>query len=707
MTLTVRRQSAALVATLPHPPVMLKKIARGLPVFLLAFCLASTGATRSDTLLDTGWRFYRGDAQGAAGPAFDDGNWSAVTVPHCWNAIDGENGGDYYRGPGWYRRTIELPAADQGRRIFLRFEGASQTATVFVNGTDAGEHLGGFGAFCFEITSFVKFGAPNLIAVRVDNSKRADLAPLAGDFTIFGGIYRPVHLLVTDPVCLSPLDHGSPGMTVRALQVSEGKAEVTIEALVSNGGAAVDSVQVATSILDATGQVVAGASEERSVPAGITQRQTHAFTLPHPHLWNGRADPYLYSVAVELRRGDAMIDRIEQPLGLRYIRIDRTGFYLNGKPYPLHGVNAHQDGLDKGWAISDADQKQDLDQILELGANSIRAAHYQHSETFYRLCDEAGLLVWAELPQVNLVGASPAFGQNSRNQLLDLIRQNTNHPSIFTWSLSNELRQPSADPDFVLHDLNNLAHAEDPTRPTIQAAYINIWPSVNEIPDLIGINAYPGWYHGAIDDMGPEIEKYQTWGHGDGFCMSEYGAGASIHQHEADPKQPAPKGRWHPEEWQALVHEHDWAAIRSHPVVWGSFIWCMFDFASDSRNEGDTPGRNDKGLVTYDRKIRKDAFYFYKAQWSNDPFVYITDRRFTPRTDPLTEVKIYSNCDRVELTVNGDSKGTQKGDDEHIFRWPALTLKKGGNRIEATATYGGKTFNDSCVWIVNANTPQN
>ncbi|HTB81187.1 MAG TPA: glycoside hydrolase family 2 TIM barrel-domain containing protein [Opitutaceae bacterium] len=686
---------------------MMKKIARGLPVFLLAFCLTGIGATRSDTLLDTGWRFYRGDAQDAAGPAFNDDGWSAVTVPHCWNAIDGEKGGDYYRGPGWYRHALELPATDQGRRIFLRFEGASQTAKVFVNGTEAGEHLGGFGAFCLEITAFVKFGASNVIAVCVDNSKRADLAPLAGDFTIFGGIYRPVHLLVTDPVCLSPLDHASPGVTVQTLHVSDEKANVTIEALVSNSNAAADSVQVATSIMDATGQVVARTSEEISVPAGITQREMHAFTLLHPHLWNGRADPYLYTAVVELRRGDAVIDRIEQPLGLRYIRIDRTGFYLNGKLYPLHGVNTHQDALDKGWAISDADQKRDLDFILELGANSVRAAHYQHSETFYRLCDETGLLVWAELPQVNFVGASHAFEQNSCDQLLDLIRQNINHPSIFTWSLSNELRQPSADPDFILHDLNNLAHAEDPTRPTIQAAYINIWPSVNEIPDLIGINAYPGWYHGTIDDMGPEIDKDQAWGHGEGFCMSEYGAGASIHQHEANPKQPAPKGRWHPEEWQALVHEHDWAAIRAHPMVWGSFLWCMFDFASDSRNEGDTPGRNDKGLVTYDRKIRKDAFYFYKAQWSNDPFVYITDRRFTPRTDPATEVKIYSNCDRVELAVNGVSHGMQKGDDEHIFRWPAITLKPGENRIEATATRGGKTFTDSCAWVVNANTPKN
>jgi beta-galactosidase len=422
-------------------------------------------------------------------------------------------------------------------------------------------------------------------------------------------------------------------------------------------------------------------------------------TLSSPHLWNGRADPYLYKAVVELRQGDTVIDRVEQPLGLRAIRIDRTGFYLNGKLCSLRGVDVHQDRIGKGWAISDADQKEDIDLMLEMGVNAIRAAHYQHSETFYRICDEVGLLVWAELPQVNYVGGS-AFAENSRSQLLDLIRQNRDHPCIFAWSLSNELRPPSPDPDPILLDLNKLAHAEDPTRPTIQAAHINVWPSVNRIPDRLGVNLYPGWYHGGVDLMGAQIDERSNWGHGQGFCISEYGAGASVVQHEAHPAQPTPAGPWHPEEWQAIVHEHDWAAIRARPSVWGSFIWVMYDFSSAYRREGDTIGRNDKGLVTYDRKIRKDAFYFYKANWSDEKFVYITDRRFAARTEALTDVKIYSNCDRVELSVDGVSQGARAGDDEHVFRWTGVRLRPGGNLIQANADSNGSRFTDECSWTL-------
>jgi beta-galactosidase len=691
------------------------------PSFILAAALvfplicpaAHAAEPRSDTLLDTGWHFLRADVEGAAQPVFDDSNWQTVTVPHTWNAQDGQDGSDYYRGPGWYRHTFGVPATAEGRRVFLRFEGASTVTEVYVNGQLAGEHRGGFGAFCLEITHLLKFGPANeaakpsplnVLAVRVNNAWRDDLAPLGGDFTVFGGLYRPVHLIVTSDLCLSPLDHGSSGVTLLPANINDQSADVAIQALVSNGTTLANDATLVTTILDASGQTVATASESVSVPVGITTQEIQQVNLSHPHLWNGRADPYLYKVVVELRQGDAVIDRVEQPLGLRNIRVDKTGFYLNGKLCRLRGVDAHQDRLDKGWAISDADQKEDIDLILEMGANSIRAAHYQHSEAFYRLCDETGLLVWAELPQVNFVGGD-AFEENSRSQLLDLIRQNINHPCIFAWSLSNELRQPSPDPDPILLDLNKLAHSEDPTRPTIEAAYINIWPSVNRIPDLLGINLYPGWYRGDVNAMGADLDKCASWGRGQGFCVSEYGAGASIDQHEAHPSQPKPTGTWHPEEWQAIVHEHDWAAIRARPFAWGSFLWNMFDFSSAHRREGDTPGRNDKGLVTYDRKIRKDAFYFYKANWSDEPFVYLTDRRFTERTEAATDVKIYSNCDRVELTVNGVSQGVRTGDDEHVFRWTGLMLQPGKNLVAATADRNGQHCTDDCTWIL-ASAPQ-
>jgi beta-galactosidase len=659
---------------------------------------------RSDVLLDADWRFLRADVPDASQTVFDDSNWKTVSLPHTWNARDGQDGSDYYRGPAWYRRTLEIPGKAAGRRAFLRFEGAGTVTNVYVNGRFVGEHLGGFGASCCEITPFVEFGASNVIAVRVSNAWRPDLAPLSGDFTVFGGLYRPVHLLITGDLCLSPLDHAAPGVTVLPADISEGSADVTIQALVSHGADAPGEATLVSTIFDAAGRAVAGATETVSVPTGITAQQIQHLTVPHPHLWNGRADPYLYKIAVELRRGEIVIDRVEQPLGLRTIRVDKAGFYLNGKPCRLRGVDCHQDRFDKGWAITEADQKQDIDLILEMGANAVRAAHYQHSEAFYRLCDESGLLVWAELPQVNYVGG-PAFVENSRTQLVDLIRQNVNHPCIFAWSLSNELRPPSPDPDPVLLDLNKLAHAEDPTRPTIEATYINSWPSVNMITDLLGINLYPGWYAGDVDAMGAQLDERASWGRGQGFCVSEYGAGASIYQHEAHPSQPKAVSHWHPEEWQSIVHERDWAAIRARPSVWGSFVWNMFDFASARRREGDTPARNDKGLVTYDRKIRKDAFYFYKANWSDEPFVYVSDRRFTPRAVATTDVKLYSNCDRVELAVNDVSQGVRTGDDEHRFLWAGVVLRPGANRIEATADRDGRRCSDECVWTVSVEPP--
>ena len=337
--------------------------------------------------------------------------------------------------------------------------------------------------------------------------------------------------------------------------------------------------------------------------------------MSHPRLWNGRIDPYLYKAVVELRSTNGVVDSVEQPLGLRFYRVDPDkGFFLNGKSYPLHGVDMHQDWFNKGWAISHADMEENMRLIKEIGANVVRCAHYQHSDYFYSLCDKAGILVWAEIPQVNEINASPEFEENSRNQLLDLIRQNINHPSIFVWSLFNEIGLINTpDPERELQDLNNVAHSEDPTRPTIGATCTDRFPQMNKIPGLLGWNIYPGWYQGSKDDFGAVLDKHRYDSRSGGFCVSEYGAGANIAQHEDNPKQPTPTGQWHPEEWQNEVHEAAWAAMEKRPWVWGTFVWNMFDFAVSTRHEGGIPA-NDKGLVTYDRKIKKDAFYFYKAR---------------------------------------------------------------------------------------------
>jgi beta-galactosidase len=345
---------------------------------------------------------------------------------------------------------------------------------------------------------------------------------------------------------------------------------------------------------------------------------------------------------------------------------------------------------------------EDIRLIAEMGCTVIRCAHYQHSDYFYSLCDRAGILVWAELPQVNEINASAQFAETSRNQLLDLIRQNINHPSIFVWSLFNELWPNKPDPHRLLQDLKIVANGEDPTRPTIAATSNNAMPQMNKIPDLLGWNIYPGWYSGwgTKDDFGKSLDSRRQDSRHGGFCVSEYGAGANTTQHEQNPKQPKTDGQWHPEEWQAEVHEAAWAAMKQRSFVWGTFVWNMFDFAVSTRHEGSLPGLNDKGLVTYDRNTKKDAFYFYQANWSEEPTLYITSRRFTERTNAVTDVKIYSNAGKVELLLNGIPQGKPSNGTNCVFVWENVTLKPGENQIAAKAERAGKKLSESCVWTL-------
>jgi beta-galactosidase len=425
--------------------------------------------------------------------------------------------------------------------------------------------------------------------------------------------------------------------------------------------------------------------------------------LADPHLWNGQRDPYLYQLTVEIRDGQRLTDRVTQPLGLRFFRVDPDrGVFLNGRHYPLHGVNRHQDRLDKGWAIGPAEHDEDFKLIQELGCTAVRLAHYQHAQYFYDLCDRGGMVVWAELPLINALGASDAFAENARQQLTELVKQNFNHPSIVCWSLFNELHsktswiEPPATWDLI-PELNQLVKQLDSTRPSTSAACIMPEYPLNRVTDIVAFNRYPGWYFGTPTNWPGMLDSMRTTLPGRSIGISEYGAGASIHQHERDPQQPKAEGHWHPEEWQSIAHEAAWKAMKDRPWLWCEFIWNMCDFAVDTRTEGDQPGRNDKGLITYDRKTKKDAFYWYKANWSDAPFVYITSRRFVNRTDPNTPVKLYSNCDTVQLKVNGVSRRAIPSDD-HIFLWNDVTLKRGPNHVVATGIRDGKKYIDSCVW---------
>jgi beta-galactosidase len=426
-------------------------------------------------------------------------------------------------------------------------------------------------------------------------------------------------------------------------------------------------------------------------------------TIPSPHLWNGLKDPYLYTATVSLVRGHDTLDSIQQPLGLRTVAISQDqGFLLNGKPYSIHGVNRHQDWGDQGWAATPADYNEDFRLMLEMGVTAIRLTHYPQSDYLHNLCDHNGILLWNEVSLVNEIQDTPAFSANAEQQLRELILQRCNHPSVAFWGLFNELgnTKTSPPPDVLLAHLKTVVQELDQTRLIVAAISIGN-KSYNQIPDDPCFNRYPGWYNkfglmaSMIEAGSKEVGKL--------IALSEYGAGSNTAQHEEGPLvQPNPRGQYHPEEWQTYVHEADWSVMKDNPLLWGSFVWAMFDFQVAKRNEGGQPHINDKGLVTQDRKTKKDSYYFYQANWTEKPMVHIASSRMTPRRLASTGVEVFSNCDKVELRINGNSLGTVAPDNIKVFRWPNVTLQPGANEVEAIGTTsGGRELTDSCRWVLD------
>jgi beta-galactosidase len=687
------------------PPAIVR--AFGLMALLAALCsagcatAASNGVGRKDIILKTGWRFIRKDIPSAQSTGLDDSSWQVVTLPHTWNALDGQDGGDnYYRGACWYRLNFPLDSTETAKQLFLRFEAASLVADVFVNGQPAGRHVGGFAAFCFDITNLVHSGN-NVLAVRVDNSHSPDIPPLSGDFTICGGLYRDVHLLVLNKISISPTDDASPGIYLKPLQVDDKIATVNALARLRNDSAQDQIVTVRYTIRDATDHEVAATQMPQTIPAHSKSDAASNLTINSPHLWNGRDDPYLYHAIVDLIQNGELLDRVVQPLGIRSFRVDaQKGFFLNDHSYPLHGVAVHQDYFNKGWAISSDDIDKSYRLIEEMGCTTVRLAHYQHPEYEYSLCDRTGIVVWAEACLVNRIGDTAAFSENARQQVRELIKQNFNHPSIFFWSLFNELGPRTRTNWHLVHDLNDIAHDLDPDRRTVAASHLPAEIPLNGYTDIIGFNRYFGWYTGTIADWPTELDKLRVALPNSAIGISEYGAGASIHQHENPATQPSTKSHWHPEEWQSIVHEAAWRAIKERPWLWGTYVWNMFDFVSDARDEGDTPGRNDKGLVTADRETKKDAFYFYKANWTSHPFVHICEKRFNPRPAGPAQLKVYSNCDSVELILNGESLGKRSSSD-HVFVWNQVPLSQGRIELTATGEKNQSLFADQCSLMAN------
>lgn len=656
---------------------------------------------RIDIILNDTWKFHKGDVTGAEQISFDDSDWDTLDLPHTWNAFDGQDGGNnYYRGISWYRKHYTIPPEHSGKRIFLKFESASKAADVYVNGAHIGRHEGSYAAFCFDITAAVNIGTNNVIAAKIDNSTAVAIAPLSGDFTQWGGICRTVHLLITNNVHVTPLDYASPGVYLTQTNVSSSSADLQVKTKVRNDNSVSETATVRTNIKHADDSILTTLTSTLTIGAKSNQDFVQNTTILNPHLWNGRSDPYMYKVLVEVEVDGAVVDIVEQPLGLRYYHVDPdTGFYLNGQHYDLLGVAIHEDREDKGRAISDADRQQDIAIITEMGCTFIRLSHYQHAEKIYDLADENGLVLWTEIPLVNQVQKTTAFSNNIKQQLKELIRQNYNHPSVFFWGLYNELGT-SPDPATLVDELNTLAHQEDPTRLTTAATDKAESFAPNWIPDIIAWNRYLGWYgKSPADSIAGWADNIHTNHPNDEIGVSEYGAGASILHHQENPPQPdATAVYWHPEEYQNYLHEVYWTTFKTRPYLWCKTIWNGFDFGADHRLEGDRPGINDKGMVTHDRTAKKDAYYWYKSSWSDEPTVYITSRRFTPRHKNPEYVKIYSNCDAVELFINGSSLGT-KTSSNCIFTWTEkINLRPGSNEIKGVGRIGANKYEDKCFW---------
>lgn len=578
--------------------------------------------------------------------------WYWVHLPHTWNNIDGQDGNnDYYRGAGYYAKQIkkvELPQADQ---YFLEILGANSSADVYIDGVKLAHHDGGYSTWRVDITSALK--EESLLVIRVDNSENDCIYPQQADFTFYGGLYRDVNIIGVSASHFDLEYYGGRGIQVTPT-IQEKDADITIETWVTGKKAGQSLVY---KVRDRSGEIVIQKN------CSITDRKVQ-MKIADVHRWNGRKDPYLYFAEVELIENDEVLDRVCTSFGCRTFEIHpEKGFLLNGESYPLRGVSRHQDRWGIGNALSPKNHKEDMDFICEMGANTIRLAHYQQDQYFYDLCDERGMVVWAEIPYIS--AHLPKGRENTISQMKELIIQNYHHPSIVVWGLSNEITMQEADEKDLLENhkiLNNLCHEMDNTRLTTMAVIstCDIHHPYIQIPDVISYNHYFGWYGGDVSMNGPWLDNFHRELPQIPIGVSEYGCEA-LNWHTSEPQQGD-----YTEEYQAYYHEELIKQLFTRPYLWATHVWNMFDFGADARDEGGESGQNHKGLVTFDRKYKKDAFYAYKAWLSQDPFVHICGKRYVNRVEDQTKITVYSNLPEVTLYLNGKEYEKQVSK-EHFF----------------------------------------
>ena len=597
---------------------------------------------------NTKWGFSK---EALEAPTTMPERWNWVNIPHTWNNIDGQDGGnDLYRGTAFYAKELEkmdLPKAD---RYFLEIQGANSSAILYVNGKKLANHDGGYSTWRVDITDALE--DKNLFVFEVDNSQNDRVYPQNADFTFYGGIYRDLNIIAVSESHFDLEYYGTPGIKVTPEVVGKG-AKVEVEVFVKNEK---ETQKLVYTLKDAEGNVVA----EKETPASET---VVSFEIENVHLWHGKKDPYLYTAEVCLK-DEEVLDNVSARFGCRTFEIHpENGFILNGEEYPLRGVSRHQDRWGIGNALLKEHHDEDMDLICELGATTIRLAHYQHDQYFYDLCDERGMVVWAEIPYIST--HMPNGRENTTSQMKELVVQNYNHPSIIVWGLSNEITM-HGDSDEDLREnhviLNDLVHEMDKTRLTTMAcvSMCSMDDPYVQIPDTVSYNHYFGWYGGDTSQNGPWFDEFHAKYPNIPIGCSEYGCEA-LNWHTSDPQQGD-----YTEEYQAYYHEELIKQFYTRKYMWATHVWNMFDFGADSRNEGGENGQNHKGLITFDRKYKKDSFYAYKAWLSDEPFVHICGKRYVDRVEETTKVTVYSNQPEVELFANGVSLGKQTCP-EHFF----------------------------------------
>ena len=596
---------------------------------------------------------------------------STVNLPHTWNGIDGQDGGnDYYRGKCTYIKEIAKADMPQGEEIYLQLDGVNSSAFVYFNSKLVCTHHGGYSSFRVKLENIKD---NNEIKIEADNSPNDFVYPQQADFTFYGGIYRDVTLIGVEKNHFDLDFFGAPGIQITPI-VNGDKADVNVKTYITGGG------------------------EVRVTVNGETKTGTEVdFIVDNPHLWNGVADPYLYNAVAELIVDGKVVDRVESRFGIRSFKVDpQKGFILNGKPYPLRGVSRHQDRPGIGNALLPEHHREDIELICEMGANTIRLAHYQHAQYFYDLCDEKGLVVWAEIPYIS--SHLEKGVENTKTQMTELIAQNYNHPCIVTWGLSNEITMSGASPAVVENHkmLNDLVHSMDKTRPTTEAV-VTMCSMDNEyvhISDIVSYNHYFGWYGGNVNMYGPWFDKFHEKYPDKAIGISEYGCEA-LNWHATDIAQGD-----YTEEYQAYYHEELIKQIAVRPYLWATHVWNMFDFAADARAEGGENGMNHKGLVTFDRKYKKDSFYAYQAWLSDKPMLHICSKRYIDRVEDKVKIKVYSNQDEVELFANGESVGVQKKGEFPFFTFEVknegetFLTAKAGNLTDESKIRKVDSFNE-------------